>query len=198
MTKHEKQQTRAKATPLFMILQGIMKELADTMQAWILNEVSCPPAMRQLPDGMLNLHHVDFYIWMKNISPKEDAGVFKQAFWHLFVVPDWFNTLTNAEFQKDSSVNGCMCLSAPKKCPPLEHGIEQSELARWLREKARLTAELANQIVEPFAEQHVEYSCNGTTWNKAARQAYEKCKAHSTTTAKVLAPHPEQVPTLLD
>ena len=33
MTKHKKQQTRAKATPPFTIQQGIMKELADTMQA---------------------------------------------------------------------------------------------------------------------------------------------------------------------
>ena len=56
MTKHEKQQTHAKATPPFMIQQGITKELADTMQAWILHKFACPPAMRQLPDGTLNLH----------------------------------------------------------------------------------------------------------------------------------------------
>ena len=37
MTKHEKQQNCAKATPLFTIQQGIVKELADIMQAWILN-----------------------------------------------------------------------------------------------------------------------------------------------------------------
>ena len=95
------------------------------------------------------------------------------------------------------SVNGCMCLSAPKKCPLLEHGIEQSKLACWLREKAGLTAELAKQIIEPFTEWHAEYSHNGTTWNEAARQAHEKCKLYSATTAKVVAPHPEQVPTLL-
>ena len=79
------------------------------MQAWILNEFTYPPAMRQLPDGTLNLHNIDFYIWMKKISPKEDVAVFKQAFWHLFMVPNWFNTLTDAEFHKDGSVNGCMC-----------------------------------------------------------------------------------------
>ena len=88
MTKHVKQQNHAKATPPFTIQQGIVKELTDIMQAWILNEFTCPPAMRQLPDGTLNLHDVDFYIWMKKISPKEDAAVFKQAFWHLFMVPD--------------------------------------------------------------------------------------------------------------
>ena len=98
MTKHKKQHYCAKATPPFTIQQGIVKELADIMQAWILNEFACPPAMRQLPDGTLNLHDVDFYSWMKKISPKEDVAVFKQAFWHLFTVPDWFNTPTNAEF----------------------------------------------------------------------------------------------------
>ena len=113
------------------------------MQAWILNESVCPPAIRQLPDGTLNLLDVDFYIWMKNILPKEDAAVFKQKFWHLFVVSNWFNTLTNAKFHKDGSIDGCMRLCAPKKSPLLEHGIKQSELACWLREKARLTSELA-------------------------------------------------------
>ena len=66
---------------------------------------------------------------MKKISPKEDVAVFKQAFWHLFMVPDWFNTLTNAEFYKDGSMNGCMRLNAPKKFPPLKCGTEQSKLA---------------------------------------------------------------------
>ena len=61
MTKHEKKQNCAKATPPFMIQQGIMKELADIMQAWFLNEFICPPAVRQLPDGTLNLRDIDFY-----------------------------------------------------------------------------------------------------------------------------------------
>ena len=113
------------------------------------------------------------------------------------MVPNWFNTLTNAKFHKDSSVNGCIHLSAPKKCPLLENSIKQSELAHWLREKARLTTELAKQIIKLFAEHHAEYSSNWTTWNEAARQAHQKCKSHSATTAKVVAPHPEQVPTLL-
>ena len=63
-----------------MIQKGIMKELADIMQVWILNESACPSAVRKLPDSMLNLHDIDFYIWMKNISPKEDAAIFKQEF----------------------------------------------------------------------------------------------------------------------
>ena len=68
------------------------------------------------------------------------------------MVPNWFNTMTNAKFHKDGSVDGCMHLCAPKKCPPLKHDIEQSELACWLREKAGLTSKLAKQVVEPFTE----------------------------------------------
>ena len=90
-----------------------------------------------------------------------------------------------------------MHLCAPKRCPLLEHGIEQSKLAQWLRAHARLTSELVSQVVEPFTEQHVEYTHDQTTWNKVARQAHQKCKLHSTTTPKVVEPHPEQVPTLL-
>ena len=100
-----------------------------------------------------------------------DTAVFKQQFWHLFAVSNWFNTLTNAEFHKDSSVDGYLHLCAPKKCPPLKHGIEQSKLACWLGEKARLTSEPAKQVVELFAEQHAEYTCTGTTWKEAVRQA---------------------------
>ena len=108
-----------------------------------LTESVCPLAMRQLPDSTLNLHDLDFYIWMKKISPKEDASVFKHQFCHIFTVSNWFNTLTNAEFHKNSSVNGCLCLCALKKCPLLKHGIKQSKLAHLLKEKARLTSELA-------------------------------------------------------
>ena len=168
------------------------------MQAWILNKYACLLEVRQLSNGTLNLYDVDFYIWMKNTPPKEDTSVFKQQFWHIFMVPDWFNTLTNAEFHKDSSMNGCMRLCALKKCPPLKHGIKQSKLAHWLREKAGLTSELTKQVVEPFTEWHVEYTCKGIAWNKAARQAHEKCKARSVTTEKVVIPHPEKMPTFLN
>ena len=135
---------------------------------------------------------------MKNISPKEDAAIFKQQFWHLFTVSGWFNTLTNAKYSKDSGMNGCMHLSAPKRCPPLKHGIEQSKLVQWLGAQAGLTSKLAKQVIELFVEQCVEYTCSGTTWNEAARRAHQKRKSHSTTTPKVVEPHPEQVPTLLN
>ena len=80
MSKHKRQQHHAKSTPPFTIHSVIMKERADTMQAWILNNSTCPPAVRQLSNGTLYLHDVDFYIWMKNISPKKDPSVFKQQF----------------------------------------------------------------------------------------------------------------------
>ena len=129
MMKHERQQNHAKTTPLFIIPNSITKGLADMMQVWILNEFACPPAVTQLPDSTLNLHDVDFYIWIK-ILPKEDILVFKQQFWHLFAVPDWLNTLTKAKYSWDGNVNGCMQLRAHKKCPPLKHGIEDSNLAQ--------------------------------------------------------------------
>ena len=62
MLKHKKQQHHAKTTPLFMIPNSIAKELADMMQVWILNKSACPPAVRQLLEGTLNLHDVDLYI----------------------------------------------------------------------------------------------------------------------------------------
>ena len=47
-------------------------------------------------------------------------------------------------------------------------------------------------------EWHMEYTHNGTTWNKAARQANQKYKLCTITTLKVMAPHPEQAPSLLN
>ena len=88
MNKHEKTLVRANTTPPFMIPTGIAKELADVMQVWTLNESACPLVVRQLPDHTLHLHDVDFYIWLKKISPKEDSKVFKLQFWKLFVLND--------------------------------------------------------------------------------------------------------------
>ena len=122
------------------------------MQVWIQNKSTCPPAMRQLPDSNLNLHDVNLYIWMKNILPKEDTAVFKQPFWHLFTVSGWFNTLTNAKSSQKDSIHSFMHLCAPKKCPPLEHGLEDSKLGQWLGENTRLTSELVKQVIEPSME----------------------------------------------
>ena len=95
-------------------------------------------------------------------------------------------------------MNGFMHLCVPKRCPPLEHGIKQSELAQWLGAHTRLTSELMIQVVKPFTEWHVEYTCSRTTWNEAARWAHQKHKSCLATTPKVVEPHPEQVPTLLE
>ena len=91
INKHEKALVRDNTTPPFVIPTGIAKELADTMQVWTLNESACPPVIRQLPDRTLHLHNVDFYIWLKKISPKEDSKVFKLQFWKLFALNDWFS-----------------------------------------------------------------------------------------------------------
>ena len=108
MNKHKKALARANTTPPFMIPTGIAKELADAMQVWTLNESACPPAIRQLPDRTLHLHDVDFYIWLKKISPKEDSKVFKLQFWKLFALNNWFKILTNNLFSHKGSINGCM------------------------------------------------------------------------------------------
>ena len=76
MMKHKRVQSSAKVIPSFVIPTGIVKELADMMQVWTLNESACLAVVRQLPD--LHLHDVDFYIWMRKISSKEDMKLFKQ------------------------------------------------------------------------------------------------------------------------
>ena len=149
INKHKKALVHANTTPPFVIPTGITKELADAMQVWTLNESTCPPAIRQLPDCTLHLHDVDFYIWLKKISPKEDSKVFKLQFWKLFALNDWFKILTNDLFSHKGSVNGCMQLNAHKKCPPLETDLEPSSLAQWLRDNASLTTQLVEEVVEP-------------------------------------------------
>ena len=151
MNKHEKALARANTTPPFVISTGIAKELADAMQVWMLNESTCPPAIRQLPDHMLHLHDVDFYIWQKKISPKKDSKVFKLQFWKLFVLNDWFKILTNNSFSHKGSVNGCMRLNTHKKCPLLETDLEPSPLTQWLRDNAGLTTQLVEEVIKPYA-----------------------------------------------
>ena len=41
------------------------------------------------------------------------------------------------------------------------------------------------------------YFIKGTTWNEAAKWAFQKCKPHAITTSKMVAPHPEQMLSLL-
>ena len=91
-----------------------------------------------------------------------------------------------------------MCLSAHKKYPTLEHGIEDSNLTQWLRDNTGLTIKLAKEIVKPFLEWHAEHLHIGTTWNEAAKRSQEKCELHLLATGKNVAPHPEQVTSLLD
>ena len=151
MKKHEKALACANTTPPFMIPTGITKELADAMQVWTLNESACPPAVRQLPDRTLHLHNVDFYIWLKNISPKEDSKVFKLHFWKLFILNDWFKILMNNAFSQKGSINSCMQLNAHKKCPLLETDFEPSSLVEWLRGNAGLTTQLVEEVVKSYA-----------------------------------------------
>ena len=58
--EHKKAQAHASKPAPFVIQPGIMKELTSMMQTWFMNEVGCPPAVRQEPDNMLNLLDIDF------------------------------------------------------------------------------------------------------------------------------------------
>ena len=160
------------------------------MQVWTLNESTCPPAVRQLPDHTLHLHDVDFYIWLK-ILPKEDSKVFKLQFWKLFILNNWFKILMNNSFSQKGSVNNSMWLNAHKKCPPLESDIEPSSLTQWLGDDAGFTTQLEEEIIKPYTAQCAEHLLLGTTWNEAAKQTLQKCKPCATTTGKTVAPHLE-------
>ena len=90
-----------------------------------------------------------------------------------------------------------MWLNAHKKCPSLDADLEPLFLAQWLGDNASFTTELVEEIVEPYAPQCAEHLLLSTTWNEAAKWPTEKCKPHAITTGKMVAPHPEQVPSLL-
>ena len=75
--------------------------------------------------------------------------------------------------------------------------LEPSSLAQWLGDNAGLTTQLVEEVVEPYAARRAEHLSAGTTWNKAAKWAFQKRKPRAITTSKTVAPHPEQIPSLL-
>ena len=75
--------------------------------------------------------------------------------------------------------------------------LKPSSLAQWLRDNASLTTQLVEEVVKPYAAQCAEHLSASTTWNEAAKRASQKCKPHAITTGKMVAPHLEQVPSLL-
>ena len=90
-----------------------------------------------------------------------------------------------------------MELNAHKKCLPLEMDLEPSSLAQWLGDNAGLTTQLVEEVTEPYAARCAEHLSAGTTWNEAAKQAFQKRKPCVITTSKMVAPHLEQIPSLL-
>ena len=117
----------------------------------MINESACPPAIRQLPDRMLHLHDVDFYIWLRKISPKEGNKVFKTQFWKLFQLDNLFKILMNDVFHQEGSINSCLRLGAQKRCPLLDANLKQLSLVQWLGDNAGLTIQLVEEVVEPYA-----------------------------------------------
>ena len=103
----------------------------------------------------------------------------------------------NDSFSHKGSVNRCMQLNAHKKCPPLETDLEPSSLAQWLGDNTGLTTQLVEEVVEPYIAWHAKHLSAGTTWNEAAKWAFQKRKPRAITTSKTVAPHPEQIPSLL-
>ena len=146
---------------------------------------------------MLYLHDVDFYIWLRRTSPKEGNKFFKTQFWKLFQLNNLFKISTNNMFHQEGSVNGCLWLSAWKKCPPLDANLEQLALMQWLWDNAGLTTQLVEEVIKPYATQCTQNLLLDTTWNEPAKWAEEKCKPHASTTRTIVVPHLEQAPTLL-
>ena len=68
---------------------------------------------------------------------------------------------------------------------------------QWLGGNAGLTTQLVEEVIEPYAARHAKHLLLSTTWNEAAKQASQKRKPQAITTGKTVAPHPEQVPSLL-
>ena len=75
--------------------------------------------------------------------------------------------------------------------------LEPSSLAQCLGDNASLTTQLVEEVVDPYAARCAEYLSAGTTWNEAAKWAFQKRKSHVITTSKTVAPHPEQIPSFL-
>ena len=75
--------------------------------------------------------------------------------------------------------------------------LKPSSLAQWLGNNAGLTTQLVEEVIEPYAAWRAEHLLLSTTWNEAAKQASQKHKPHTITTSKMVAPHPEQMPSLL-
>ena len=84
-----------------------------------------------------------------------------------------------------------------QKVPTAQDILEPSSLMQWLGDNAGLTTQLVEEVVEPYAARHAKHLLLGTTWNEAAKWASQKHKPHAITTGKMVVPHLEQVPSLL-
>ena len=68
---------------------------------------------------------------------------------------------------------------------------------QWLGNNAGLTTQLVESVVKPYVAQRTEHLSASTTWNEAAKWAFQKRKPRAITTSKMVAAHPEQIPSLL-
>ena len=123
--KHEKVQAHASKPTPFVIQPGIVKELTSMMQTWLMNEVACPPAVRQEPDNTLNLLDIDFWLCYQKVTPKGMACAFKIKFWDTFNTPGYYNILIEGQYKLPNSNDGCMQLRAPTACPEWNEGTDE-------------------------------------------------------------------------
>ena len=68
---------------------------------------------------------------------------------------------------------------------------------QWLGDNAGLATQLVEEIVKPYAARRAKHLSAGTTWNEAAKRAFQKRRPRAITTSKTVAPHLEQIPSLL-
>ena len=123
--KHEKVQAHASKPTPFVIQPGIVKELTSMMQTWLMNEVACPPAVRQEPDNTLNLLDIDFWLCYQKVTPKGMACAFKIKFWDTFNTPGYYNILIEGQYKLPNSNDSCMQLRAPTACPKWNEGTDK-------------------------------------------------------------------------
>ena len=158
-----------------MIPSGIAKELTSMMQTWLMNEVACPPAVRQEPDNTLNLLDIDFWLWYQKVTPKGMAHAFKIKFWEMFSTSRYYDILTEGQYKMPNSNDGCMWLRVPTACPEWNEGTDKDvKIFQWLSIHAVLTSECISEVIEPFTRWQTENAMTGATWNEATKLAAER------------------------
>ena len=107
---------------------------------------------------------------------------FKIKFWETFSTPGYYDILTEGQYKRPNSNDGCMQLRAPTTCPKWNKGTnDDAKILQWLSIHTGLTSECVSEVLELFAKRQTENATTGTMWNEIA-----KCAA----TRQVMQPPP--------